>query len=94
MTLTITLPAADVTPVDGFLSTIYVVNWEPVSVGGFEWRPERADAEAYRRSLEDPTVRLYVVAVPPEIGHDAWAITEWLDDQGWSDGIDPRTTTA
>jgi hypothetical protein len=76
-----------------YLTTIYVVNWnpDPGGVGGFEWRPERADAAAFMREIRDPSARLHVVAVPPELSEaGVLAITEWLDDEGWSDGGDPR----
>jgi hypothetical protein len=75
-----------------YLSTVYVVNWSvaPEGVGGFEWRADRADAVAFMREIADPTARLHVVAVPDAIATDAWAISEWLDSEGWSDGIDPR----
>lgn len=89
--LTITIPAHPV-PADApdLISTVYVVNWEPASVGGFEWSVDRAEAESIRRELDDPTARLHTVAVPAEIGTDPWQISEWLDAEGWSDGIDPR----
>jgi hypothetical protein len=78
------------------IGTVYVVNWDvpPMGVGGFEWRPLRADAEAFRRelSLSDPTAMIYTVKVPDEIAQrgEVMEITEWLDDEGWSEGGDPR----
>lgn len=76
------------------IATVYVVNWEPTSVGGFEWRIDRADAEEFRRYLQDPTARTHVVALPTDLAElvltDPDAVTEWLDTEGWSDGIDPR----
>jgi hypothetical protein len=77
--------------VSDYLATVYVVNWDPQGgMGGFEWRTDRADAVAFMREINDPTARLYVVAVPDDIATDPWAISEWLDAEGWSDGVDPR----
>lgn len=78
----------DLTPTDtiDYLSTIYVVTWKPQSIGGFEWFNNRPAAAAYARDLQDPTVRISVVAVPPRLASDAWGITEWLHDDGWYDG--------
>lgn len=74
--------------------TIYVVNWTPDAVGGFEWRLDRAEAEAVAADLRksDPTVQLHEVELPED---EEWtkypdAITERLDAEGWSDGGDPR----
>jgi hypothetical protein len=77
--------------VSGYLATVYVVNWDPQDgVGGFEWRAERTEASEFLRYLQDPTARLHVVAVPDAIATDPWAISEWLDEEGWSEGGDPR----
>jgi hypothetical protein len=75
-----------------YRATIYVVNWDPADgVGGFEWRPDRADAARFLRDLKDPTAKLHTVALPDHLmTADVLTITEWLDDEGWSDGIDPR----
>lgn len=78
--------------------TIYVVNWTPDAVGGFEWRFDRAEAEAVAADLRksDPTVQLHEVELPED---EEWtkypdAITERLDAEGWSDGGDPRDVEA
>lgn len=75
--------------------TIYVVNWTPDGVGGFEWRRTAEEAAAVARDLADPTARLHVVEVPAEVWEaaqaNAYVISEWLDAEGWSDGGDPRT---
>lgn len=73
------------------VATIYVVNWSPDSVGGLEWNVDRTTAERFRRELADPTARLHVVKVPAELTTaDSDTITDWLDADGWSDGVDPR----
>lgn len=69
---------------------IYVVNWEPSSMGGFEWRWTREQAEAWMTAIQDDTAKVHEVELPDEIGDDPEGITSWLDSEGWSDGIDPR----
>lgn len=73
-----------------YISTAYVVTWTPESTGGFDWFTERSDAAMQVRCLQDPTARIHVVAVPDSIATVPHKITEWLDDEGWSDGGDPR----
>lgn len=73
------------------ITTIYVVNWEPVSVGGFEWRRDRSEAETFRRELHDATAQTHVVKVPDHLIYAGGeAITDWVECDGWSDGGDPR----
>lgn len=69
---------------------IYVVTWQPESVGGFEWRTTHAAADKFRRNLIDPTATIHEVTLPSEVGDDPEGITAWLDSEGWSDGEDPR----
>lgn len=80
------------------ISTVFLVNWSPdCGIGGFQWGPDRGPVEQVRRDLQDPTATVHIVALPPHVGaplpdeqegNEAHCerITDWLDDQGWSDG--------
>lgn len=74
--------------------TIYVVNWTVHEVGGFEWRRTREEAVKVVMDLDDPSADLHEVELPAEVWEaaqtNAYAISEWLDAEGWSDGGDPR----
>lgn len=72
---------------------IYVVNWTPEGVGGFDWRWSKDDAERQALVLavnSASTVNMHEVELPDEVGDDPEGITAWLDSEGWSDGGDPR----
>lgn len=87
------------------ISTVFLVNWAVTadSVGGFQWAFSRDAAESYRRFLHDPTAEVHIVALPaivgePREGEDEvdhnLRITEWLDDEGWSNGGTHHLTSA
>lgn len=78
---------------------MFLVNWNPGydgDVGGFDWTiAGREWAEQRRIELRDPSAEVHIVALPASLGvprdgetHEQHfdRITDWLDDQGWSDG--------